>query len=31
MALGKDFDPGPVEQTGALRIILNVVRDLAKK
>src|SRR5216684_3005299 len=30
-ALGKDFDPGPVEQPGSFGIALNVLRDFSKR
>lgn len=30
-ALGKDFDPGPVEQAGSFGIIANVLRDFLKR
>src|SRR6266478_413385 len=30
-ALGKDFDPRPVEQPGSFGIVLNVLRDSSKR
>jgi hypothetical protein len=30
-ALGKDLDPGPVEQPGSFGIVLNVLRDFSKR